>query len=84
MEVISDPLRFEFAYMPRIKVVGNVVAKLPVKFGDHRRWSDRRRVGLTRSHFGRRVAVRPASDGGAVWPVSFSFSIRTTFVLTSF
>ena len=43
-----------------------VVVNMSVKFGDHRRWLTGRRVGLTRSHFGRRVAARPASVGAVL------------------
>ena len=61
-----------------------VVVYMPVKFGDHRRWLIRRRVGLTRSHFGRRVAARPPSAGAVLCSDMLSSSIRTTFVFMSF
>ena len=40
LKVKFDPLDFELALVPSIKVVPGIVVKLPVKFGDHRRWSE--------------------------------------------
>ena len=41
LKVKFDPLDFELALVPSIKVVPGIVVIMPVKFGDHRIWSDR-------------------------------------------
>jgi hypothetical protein len=60
-EVFFDLFRSVFDFIPVMKVDAGIVAHLVLKFCDHRRWSVRRRVGFTRSHFGRRV--RPLLAG---------------------
>jgi hypothetical protein len=64
-----------------MKNVVHVVFVLPLKFGDHRRWSGSERVGLMRRRLGWRVAVRPASPGGRAWPNNFHFRLRTCWCM---
>ncbi|KAK9922169.1 hypothetical protein M0R45_030649 [Rubus argutus] len=65
-EVHFDLFRSLFDLVPVMKVASCAVASLPVKFGDHRRWSETRCVRCTRRRFGRRVAARPAFSGKVV------------------
>jgi hypothetical protein len=80
-EAILDPFR---SFLDLVSVMKNdpcVVMMFVLKFHDHRRWLDRRSVGLTRRRLGRRVAARPASLGGPVWPKNYYFRLRTCWCM---
>jgi hypothetical protein len=80
-EVLSGHFRPSFDLVPVLKNVAGIVVNLVLKFGDHRRWSESERVGLTRRRLGRRVAARPASHGGRAWPNNFHFRLRTCWCM---